>query len=91
MKLNFVYVVKYTGNKIKKIDSLELGEKEKINILNSMIKIKDAPCSSEMHLIESVVDLANILNIENFNDDEMNEQYQYCLEIMNSLKNNQTT
>ena len=38
MKLNFVYVVKYTGNKIKKIDSLELGEKEKINILNSMKK-----------------------------------------------------
>ena len=25
MKLNFVYVVKYTGNKIKKIDSLERG------------------------------------------------------------------
>ena len=72
-------------------NELKITKRVLFNILNSMIKIKDAPCSSEMHLIESVVDLANILNIENFNDDEMNEQYQYCLEIMNSLKNNQTT
>jgi hypothetical protein len=72
-------------------NELKITKRALFNILNSMIKIKDAPCSSEMHLIESVVDLANILNIENFNDDEMNEQYQYCLEIMNSLKNNQTT
>ena len=72
-------------------NELKITKRALFNILNSMIKIKDAPCSSEMHLIESVVDLANILNIENFNDDEMIEQYQYCLEIMNSLKNNQTT
>ncbi len=72
-------------------NELKITKRALFNILNSMIKIKDAPCSSEMHLIESVVDLANILNIENFNDDEMNEQYQYCLEIMNSLRNNQTT
>ena len=72
-------------------NELKITKRALFNILNSMIKIKDAPCSSEMHLIESVVDLANILNIENFNNDEMNEQYQYCLEIMNSLRNNQTT
>lgn len=72
-------------------NELKITKRALFNILNSMLKIKDAPCSSEMHLIESVVDLANILNIENFNDDEMNEQYQYCLEIMNSLRNNQTT
>lgn len=72
-------------------NELKITKRALFNILNSMLKIKDAPCSSEMHLIESVVDLAKILNIENFNDDEMNEQYQYCLEIMNSLRNNQTT
>lgn len=42
-----------------------------------------------MHLIESVVDLAKILDIKDFNDKEMNEQYQYCLEVLNSLRNNQ--
>ena len=40
MKLNFVYVVKYTGNKIKKIDSLELGENKfiKFGIYRMVIK-----------------------------------------------------
>ena len=58
------------------------------NILESMLKLRDAPCSSEMHLIESVVDLAEMLNLKDFKDAEMNEQYLYCLEIMDSLRNN---
>lgn len=58
------------------------------NILMSMIKLRDAPCSSEMHLIESVVDMAEMLKFNTFEDEEMNEQYAYCLEIMDSLRNN---
>ena len=69
-------------------NELKITKRALFNILNSMIKIKDAPCSSEMHLIESVVDLAEMLNLKEFKDEEMNEQYLYCLEIMNSLRNN---
>ena len=38
------------------------------NILESMLKLRDAPCSSEMHLIESVVDLAEMLNLKEFKE-----------------------
>ena len=55
-----------------------MKEKEKIiiqrtlsNILVSMIKLQDAPCSSEMHLIESVVSLSKLLKINEFNDCEL--------------------
>jgi hypothetical protein len=70
-------------------NELKITKRALFNILSSMIKLQDAPCSSEMHLIESVVDLAKILDIKDFNDKEMNEQYQYCLEVLNSLRNNQ--
>lgn len=62
-----------------------MKEKEKIiiqrtlsNILVSMIKLQDAPCSSEMHLIESVVSLSKLLKINEFNDKEIQEQFNYC-------------
>ena len=48
------------------------------NILVSMIKLQDAPCSSEMHLIESVVSLSKLLKINEFNDKEIQEQFNYC-------------
>lgn len=61
------------------------------NMLMSMVKAQDAPASAEMHIVESVVALAKILNVNDFKDSEMNEQFTYCLEIMkdiDSLKNN---
>lgn len=56
------------------------------NMLVSMLKAQDAPCSAEMHLIESVVDLAALLKITDFRDDEINEQFSYCKDIMQSLR-----
>lgn len=69
-------------------EELQITQRALHNILNSMIKAQDAPCSAEMHLVESVVDLAKILGVNEFQDKEMNEQFAYCNEIMNSLRNN---
>lgn len=70
-----------------------MNDKQKLkriltNILNSMLKAKEAPASAEMHLIESVDMLSEILNIDDLNDVEMNEQLNYCKQIMNELKKN---
>lgn len=72
-------------------NELKITKRALTNILNSMLKAQDAPCSAEMHLVESVVDLAKILNIDSFKDSEMNEQFAYCTEIMDSLRNNVKT
>lgn len=72
-------------------EELKITKRALQNILNSMIKAKEAPCSSEMHLIESVVDLARILGVKEFKDTEMNEQFSYCTEIMDSLRGNLKT
>ncbi|NCQ51658.1 hypothetical protein GW796_07145 [archaeon] len=57
-----------------------------LNMLSSMMKSQDAPCSAEMHLIESIVDIAKILNITGFKEQDENEMFEYCTNIMNSLK-----
>ena len=69
-------------------EELKITQRALQNILNSMIKSQDAPCSAEMHLMESVVDLARILGVKTFKDEEMNQQFAYCTEIMDSLRNN---
>lgn len=58
------------------------------NMLMSMLKSQDAPASAEMHIIESVVDLAELLKITDFNDGEVNECFSYCTEIMQSIRHN---
>lgn len=70
-------------------EQLQVTTRALNNILSSLIKANDAPASAEMHLIESVVDLSRILNIQNFNDKEMNEQFNSCQEVMNVLRNHQ--
>lgn len=61
------------------------------NMLMSMVKAQDAPCSAEMHLVESIVDIAALLKIDDFEDVEVNEHFSYCTQIMNSLRNNDKT
>lgn len=72
-------------------DELKVTKRALTNILNSMIKSHDAPASAEMHLIESVVDLARILNIKEFDDKEMNEQFNSCQEVMHCLHSTKQT
>lgn len=69
-------------------EQLKVTKRALTNMLNSMIKSHDAPASSEMHLIESIVDLARILNIQEFSDNEMNEQFNTCQEVMHCLRQN---
>lgn len=38
------------------------------NMLMSMVKAQDTPCSAEMHLVESIVDIAALLKIYDFED-----------------------
>lgn len=67
-------------------EELKVTKRALTNILNSMIKAHDAPASAEMHLIESVVDLSRMLNIQEFNDKDMNEQFKSCQEVMAEIR-----
>jgi len=51
------------------------------NILVSMLKADEAPCSAEMHLAQAVVILQQFVDCSNL-DAELAEQVKYCMTIV---------